>query len=279
LPALIIGILAMRRLGVSASAWSINLAAAVLGLLIWSVVRRLPPLKRPAAAMLLGAASIATILLPFASDGMLGVHRWISMGGIRLHASAIVAPLIISCVVAAASQWTGSALAIAATGATIMALQPDAGQTTSLAASCAVAFVCFRGTQPRQALACVGLLIAISAASFVRRDPLPPVPHVEGIFNVVASGGPGSAAMATLALFLLTVPFFAAWLRHRRIITLALGVYVAMTLLAPAWGTFPVPIMGYGASPILGYFFALALGLGGPSRLAERATSPSFSSA
>jgi hypothetical protein len=36
-------------------------------------------------------------------------------------------------------------------------------------------------------------------------------------------------------------------------------VYVAMVTIAPAWGTFPVPIMGYGVSPILGYFIALAL--------------------
>ena len=75
--------------------------------------------------------------------------------------------------------------------------------------------------------------------------------------------------MATAALLLLPVPFFAAWLRHRRATALALGVYVAMTLLAPAWGTFPVPVMGYGAAPILGYFIALVAGLGGPSRIEE----------
>jgi hypothetical protein len=59
--------------------------------------------------------------------------------------------------------------------------------------------------------------------------------------------------MAIIALVLLLMPFFVAWLRHRQSTALAIGVYTTLTLLAPAWGTFPVPVMGYGASPILGY--------------------------
>jgi hypothetical protein len=269
LPALIVGIVAMRQLGVSTTAWSINLAATAVGLLIWFAGRRLPPPARPATRWLLTAASIVAILLPFASAGMLGVHRWISVAGLRLHASAIAAPLIVWCVAAAASHGIGRALAIGATAGIILAFQPDAAQATSLAAACAVVIVRARTKHPRQVLLSVAVLLVVSAASFVRRDPLPPVPHVEGIFDVVASGGPASAAMATAALVLLPVPFFVAWYRHRSPASLALGVYVAMTLLAPAWGTFPVPVMGYGASPILGYFIALAAGLGGPSRMAE----------
>ena len=256
----------MRQLGVSTTVWSINIAATAVGLLIWFVVRRLPPPTRPATHALLAAASIATILLPFASGGLLGVHRWISLAGLRLHASAIAAPLIILCVAAAASRRISSGLAIATTAAIVLALQPDAAQTVSVAAACAVVLLRARTQHPGKVAAGLAVLLAISVASFTRPDPLPPVPHVEGIFAVVASNGLGSAVMATAALLLLPLPFFAAWHRHRRITSLALGVYVAMTVLAPAWGTFPVPVMGYGASPILGYFIALAVGVGGPSR-------------
>lgn len=256
LPALIIGIVAMRQLGVATQTWAINIAATVLGLLIWAACRRLPPLTRRGTLACLTVASLAAILLPFASAGVLGVYRWIAVAGLRLHAAAIVAPLLVLCV--AAAHRTGTALAIAVTAATIVALQPDAAQTTSLAAACAVIFLCAGTTPPRTRLVSVALLIAASIGSFLRHDPLTPVVHVEEIFGVVASRGPAWAAMATIALLLLPVPFFAAWHRHRQPITLALGVYVAMTLLAPAWGTFPVPIMGYGASPILGYFIALA---------------------
>jgi hypothetical protein len=208
---------------------------------------------------------------------MLGVYRWISVANVRLHAAAIAAPLIILCVAAAATHRISTALAIAAISAGILALQPDAAQTTSLAAACAVILACAGARQPRNALLGVALLVAISVAAFVRHDPLPPVPHVEGIFAAVTSRGPGSAVMATVALLLLPVPFFGAWYRHRSSTSLALGVYIVMTLLVPAWGTFPVPVMGYGASPILGYFMALAIGVGGPSRL-ERAGQASASS-
>jgi len=259
--------MAMRHLGVSKAAWSTNIAATALGLLLWFVLRRLPPPARPATRAFLTASSLAAILLPFASAGMDGVHRWISVAGLRLHAAAIAAPLIILCVAAAASHRMSTALAIGAAAGIILALQPDAAQATSLVAACAVVLVRARTKQPRRILLSVALLLVVSAASFVRRDPLPPVPHVEGIFAVVASQGPGPAVLATIALLLLPAPFFIAWYRHRRSIALALGAYVTMTLLAPAWGTFPVPIMGYGASPILGYFIALVVGVGGPSRL------------
>jgi cell division protein FtsW (lipid II flippase) len=278
LPALIIGIVAMRQLGVTTHAWLTNIAAMVLGLVIWAAGRRLPPPARLGTLAGLTALSLAATLLPFASEGVDEVYRWVSVAGLRLHASAIVAPLIIFCVAAAASRTTSSALAIGVTGATILALQPDAAQTTSLAAGCAVVLLSASAKPPRRILLSAALLFAVSFVSFIRPDPLSPVTHVEEIFGVVTSRGSGSAAMATVALLLLPVPFFAEWYRHRRLTTLALGVYVAMTLLAPAWGTFPVPVMGYGASHILGYFIALMVGLGEPSRFEELAETSPWSS-
>jgi hypothetical protein len=257
LPALIIGILAMRSLGVSTTAWAINIAATAFGLLLWLVTRRRPPVTRPATSALIAAAGIAAILLPFASQGMMGVHRWMTVAGLRLHASAIAAPLILWSVAAASNRFR-SALAIAVTATAILALQPDAAQATSVAAACAVVLLC-TSAKPAPGLPGVVLLLAVAAASFARPDPLPPVAHVEEIFAIVAAKGPGPAAMATLALLLLPLPFAVAWHRHRNPAALALGIYIALTVLAPAWGTFPVPVMGYGASPIVGYFIALAV--------------------
>lgn len=212
------------------------------------------------------------------SEGVQGVYRWVPVAGLRLHASAIVAPLIILCIAAAAPYRISSAVAIGVTAATILALQPDAAQAISLAAACAVVLASARSMQTRTRLLSIALLCAVSVVSAIRPDSLPPVAHVEEIFGIVTSKGPGSAAMATVALLLLPAPFFAAWHLHRRPVTLALGVYVTMTLLAPAWGTFPVPVMGYGASPILGYFIAQVIGLGEPSKIEELADTTSSSS-
>ena len=103
------------------------------------------------------------------------------------------------------------------------------------------------------------LLLAAATLSLTQNDRLPPVPHVEGILTLVASTGIPWAVLGLASLLLLPLPFFASFARSRNHVALALGIYVAMTVLAPLWGTFPVPVMGYGASPILGYFIALAL--------------------
>lgn len=269
LPALFIGIATMRHLGVGPAVWSTNIAAVAAGLLIWSIGRRLPP-TRPAALAFIAAAAVSTILLTFVSEGELGVHRWLSVSGFRLHASAIVAPLILLCVEAAASHSRRCALVLALTTGIMLALQPDAGQTLSLMAGCAVVLARGRVQPWRNGLPSVALLAVVAFAAFLRGDALPPVTHVEGIFAAATARGPAWAAAATLALLLLPVPFAAAWYRHRRLAALSAGVYVVMTLLAPVWGTFPVPVMGYGVSPILGYFIALVVGVGRPSPVEER---------
>jgi hypothetical protein len=60
-------------------------------------------------------------------------------------------------------------------------------------------------------------------------------------------------------MLLLPVPFFVARGQGDGRLGLALGTYVAVTILAPALGYFPVPVLGQGASPIIGYFVAIGL--------------------
>jgi len=257
LPALILGMLAMRQLGVPTSAWSMNLAASAIGLLVFAVMRYPAwPAKR-ATWYLLTIGSITAILWTFASHDIDGVHRWVFFGGFGLHASAIVAPVIIACVATAPGRY--HAIAIGAAAAILLALQPDAAQASSFAAGCAVILVRDRRLGPLWMTGGLVTLIACVIGSLVRPDPLQPVRHVEGIFEAVSAGGPVWALLATASLLLLPIPFVFAWARHRRSLALALGVYVAMVTIAPLWGTFPVPIMGYGVSPILGYAIALAL--------------------
>jgi hypothetical protein len=256
IPALILGVLTMRDAGVPASAWAMNLAACAVGLVLFAVVRYSAWFTSRSGWYWITIGSVTAILATFAFSGSDGVHRWVFLGGFGLHASAIVAPLIIACVATAPS---GSlAVATAAATALILALQPDAAQSTSLAAGCGVLLARDPRLGSRARAGALVALIGCSLLSFLRADPLMPVRHVEGIFEVVSARGPAWALMATVALLLLPAPFFFTRARSREIVTLALGVYVALVTMAPAWGTFPVPIMGYGVSPILGYFIALA---------------------
>jgi cell division protein FtsW (lipid II flippase) len=257
IPALILGITAMRQAGVPTAVWLTNVAAACAGLLLVVVWRR-PRSARTRTQLTIAAAAIAAILLPFVSGGMMGVHRWVSVGGFSLQSSAIVAPLIVTCIAAIARWHTVGAIAIAVLTTSILALQPDAAQATSFAVACSVLLAFDIERRRRQVIIGVALLLIAAMMSFTQQDRLPPVAHVEEIYALVASRGVAWAALGAAALLLLPLPFFALFARSRDRLTLALAAYVAMTVLAPFWDTFPVPVMGYGASHILGYFIALA---------------------
>jgi cell division protein FtsW (lipid II flippase) len=203
------------------------------------------------------AVCMAAILSTFVSVGVDGVHRWILLGNFRLHASAVVAPVMIACVATAPSQYLMITAAIAP--AIALALQPDAAQASSFAAACGVVLFSHLKQDPLKLAGGAIALIACSILSILRLDPLKPVRHVEGIYDAVSSKGILWAVLATATLFLLSVPHFLAWTRRHQSLSMALGVYVAAVTIAPAWGTFPVPVMGYGVSPILGYYIALAL--------------------
>jgi hypothetical protein len=257
IPALIIGVVTMRQLGVGTSAWSMNLGAAAIGLLVFALIRGLALPANRSAWCVMTIGSMTAIVLTFASGGLDGIYRWVSIGGFGLHASAIVAPIIIASVGTAPSQHL--AMATAVVTASLLALQPDAAQASSFAAACGVILMHDLRLVWYERIGSLVALIACSVVSLVREDPLKPVRHVEGILEVVTARGPAWAMLATVTLLLLPMPYLLSWARRRQSLALALGVYVAMVTIAPTWGTFPVPILGYGVSPILGYYIGLAL--------------------
>jgi cell division protein FtsW (lipid II flippase) len=258
-PALALGVIAMRRADVAAGAWLANIAAGVVGLLLLATGKCIPTPSARRTQFALAAGCIGIVLLCFASTGADGVHRWLSLGGLRLHASSLVAPLLITSVAAIAPARLFTAVAIAAVTTTVLALQPDSSQATSFAAACSTLLLFDFRRRRFPISAGVTLLLVVAMSSFIRRDPLPPVPHVEGILVLVGAISPVWAALGALALVLLPLPFFARFRHDHNGTNLALGVYVALITLAPFWGTFPVPVMGYGVSPIIGYFIALGL--------------------
>lgn len=277
IPALILGVITMRYLSAPKIAWSMNLAAGTVGLLVFALVRySASPANRLAwYAMTIG--SVTAIAATFASEGLGGVHRWVSVGGFGLHVSAIVAPVIITSVATAPSAHL--AIATAVVTAVLLALQPDAAQTSSFAAACSVILVRDLRFRLPGSIGSLVALMACAIVSFVRPDPLKSVRHVEGILEEAIARGLVWGTLAIAALLLLPAPYFVVWARGRHNLTLALGVYVALVTIAPIWGTFPVPIMGYGVSPILGYCVALALCARLTSRGRAVTTSPPSTSA
>ncbi|HEX2224817.1 MAG TPA: hypothetical protein VHN15_11485 [Thermoanaerobaculia bacterium] len=262
-PALALGALVMQASDVPASVWGQNVAAWLAGALLCLGFRRartslsLAVWAELAALLTLGAL-VATLLAP----GMDGVHRWVRLGPARLHIAALLLPLLLLALERLArvrGWWVTSLLAMGV--GFVLLLQPDASQATAFAAASGILLLPeVRRSAPR--LIALLSLPVIGGLSWLRRDPLAPVPHVEEIVELAGSLGTGWALAAIASLLLLPLPFFLAGRGVGGRTGLALGVYVSITFLAAFLGNFPVPVMGYGISPILGYLLGLGAFLG-----------------
>ena len=258
-PALLSGVLVMQASGVPAALWGQNLAAWAAGMLLCLAVGRTrtsPARERWAdvVAVLAVAARAATLLDP----GVQGVHRWVKLGPVRLHAAAVLLPLLLAALatLARVRGWWASTV-VAACVALALFLQPDAAQATAFAAGAMVLLLPGAdGRLPR--LAGLLPLPLLAVLAWRREDPLAPVPHVEDILGLAAGLGAGWGVAAAASLALLPAPFLLAGRGAGSRVGLALGTYVAVACLAPIAGTFPVPVVGYGVSPILGYLLGVA---------------------
>jgi hypothetical protein len=213
------------------------------------------------AALLLAPAGLAATLLAEPVDG---VHRWIDAGPLHVNVAALLLPPMI---VAAALAGIRSYLSLGAMGlaAILLGLQPDASQSSALAAAAVV--LALRSEGPilhRTVIACA--FAGAMLAAWAQPDPLEPVAEVEGIFGLAWAAAPVLAGVAALAL----AAAAAAPLLARRggggedeDAALALCAYFAVTALAPLAGAYPVPLVGLGMSFPVGWWLAVGLLRGG----------------
>lgn len=330
LPALLLGLFVMGAHGAPPALPAMNLAAFAIGfVLVLAVGERFAALvyRRPAAVAL---AVLGAEALTLAAPGIDGVHRWVSLGTIRLHPAAIGDPLLL---LAAAVLWCRArpwtAISLVAAGLAIHVLQPDAGQATALAAGALVlglappltdalppadalpltdalppagapppADVPLTGALPPadvalqagstvvERIALLAMAAAGAALAWSRPDPLPPVDMVENILFRAFELHPLAGALAIGALawlsasalrpfgagyFLAKTPrssFFpsrggvrsrAKYAGHERPPAAVLSAYWLASVAVIFFGDFPTPILGFGASPILGAVLGFSL--------------------
>ena len=266
LPALGIGVLVMQRSGVRPTLWGQQLGAGLVLLTLCAVMRAiLRPTRRSRSWTwaIVGGAALLLLTATLAHPGVDGVRRWVSLGPLPLHAAFVALPalLVVLCAILR-RQSVGSAAWLfpcaAGIAAGVLVLQPDASQATAFAVAVAVVLL-QHGPASISGWAAGGLVVGAALLAWSRPDPLAAVPHVEGIVGLAARLGAGWAIASVLALGLLLLPFVFAASRRReqRAEGLALAAYYAVTCVAPFVRPYPVPILGYGLSPILGYFAAL----------------------
>lgn len=252
LPALLIGIAWMRAAGLPSGVYLQNAGAAIVGFAVALFGVRRRASAKPGLALI--GVAVLLLLATLLAEGVEGVHRWIRIGPLRLHVASLFLPLVLvelDCLLRGGRRVI--AFGILLTVAAILALQPDAGQATAFAGSGTVLLMAHR---QRKGLAVAGMLalLTLAALSFWRSDPLAPVPHVEEIAVRIAGQGVAWALAVVVALALLIVPFIVRPERAPASAGLAVAVYLALSIAASFWGHFPVPVLGYGMSPIIGYF-------------------------
>ncbi len=184
-----------------------------------------------------------------------GVHRWVGAGPVQLNAAALVLPLAMA-VFTPKRRWLAIPCFLAIGG--VLAWQPDISQLASFALASIVLFAAaFGAPGALAALLAGGGLIAYCV--LMRPDPLLPVAHVEGIFNLAAGQSQVLGIALPVALGLACLSPLLLWrsadLRWR---ALALSAYFGATALAPLFGAYPVPLAGYGLSFVVGWVLGFA---------------------
>ncbi len=193
-----------------------------------------------------------SLFIPLLADSRGGPERWLVLGSARLYVAPIVLPLVVLLLGGPLRAPAMYATSVAA-AATALVLQPDAAQLSAFA----LAMLVLVTTSSAHRLLCWALLAGLLCCAVVAwrtPDPLAPVRYVEGVFNLAAAISPIAllAALLAAALPVMALVWVAQITRSSG--TLAVAVYyTSLFALSPLQVT-PVPLLGFGTGPVLGYF-------------------------
>lgn len=243
----------MATSGAPSHYWLTNLGALVLAA-AWIVTGRGP--HTVLTRHLLLAVLLLLLLAPLVlgpdlrSIAGTGVRRWIPIGQLSLHAGMVAIPPLV--MLAARDRTLAAPILLA--GLFAVFLQPDSASGFAITFA-AIGLHHVTRDWKVGVVAIIGFLVAIAMSL---SGELPPQPFVERVLIDAARQSPVLALMLAAALgasFLLLA--FAAPFERATRLALA-GAFFGFVIMA-MMSHYPMPLVGYGAAPILG--FGLALGL------------------
>lgn len=259
LPAIFIGALAMYRRGLPILIWGQGILVAAIFILLYSYFYKKDLNFKPTRFRLLSLVLLLFLASSFLDPGIEGVHRWLSVGGIQLNLAMVLAPQILL-ELYKPERAKSRYLVILATSL-LLFFQPDASQLTAFGLS-AIIIICRKKDSIKMSLFIIILLSLIVYLGWLNLDGLAPVGHVEEILEWVAQMGWVFLVLGLLSLMALPLPFFMAALRHERESCQPIGFYYLFIILTGIFGNFPLPLMGYGISPLIGYYLSIFCCLG-----------------
>lgn len=196
-------------------------------------------------------ALLALLFLPLVlGPHVNGIARWIALGPFALHTGMLVAPAL----AVLASRDPDYAIPILLTGLFAALLQPDAATGFALTFAAIGAHDATRDWK----IGLVGIVGFIASLRMFVIGELPATPFVERVLVDALAVSPWAA----LGLFLsLAASFalilFASHAEKPQRLALA-GTFFGFSM-AALMSHYPTILVGYGAAPILGFGFALAL--------------------
>ena len=184
--AIFMGIKIATNFAISPSAFTWNTVAASIGILL-NFGLRSDYINRTSFEKTfpwLGIGTLIVVGVTLISPGLEGVHRYISIGKFISNPSAQLSPVALFLVYYFIPRNLYFAISLAMVLSGIHFFQPDAGQATSFGFSVVFLFA-FARKLPRagRTIGCF-FPLALALATWLRPDPLPSLPHVEGILHL-----------------------------------------------------------------------------------------------
>lgn len=257
-PSILLGVIAMYYNNVSTSIWIQNSIFFVIAVFIshFIVKNKSKMISNKLNCMYI-VLSLVLLILTFISPSMNGVHRWLSLGIISLNISMIILPIMIVELWKLSkikSLWITTLLTIFIS--VVLFVQPDASQLTGLSIPMLL-ILCNKTNNKGFRLFIIVIFSLLIIFSWIFIDSLQAVDYVENIVQLVANMGFIWLVFGIFSLILLLIPFIVFPPQKMKLPSVCVGLYFLIILVSTLFGNFPVPLMGYGISPIIGYFFAI----------------------
>jgi len=250
-----LSLLAIHLAGGGKGAFTIQAGAFVLAAVVansrrWpDFIDRIPPLW-PIGAVLVMAACVLLIGIDIE-----GVRRWLRLGPVVLQPAVLLGSFLL---LGLARDAAGPASCVLAGLALLLVGIGNDGGTSMAFALALAGLLAGRPAHWRRLLPLLLLACAMAIWGLARPDALPAVGHVEEVLSRTAAASPLAGAAASIALALLPLPFLlAARARRGRGGHLALAGFWTGLAVAGVAANYPVPVIGYGASFVVGWILAL----------------------
>ena len=243
-PAVVLGLIAMAAEGVSAALWLQQAAAFVIFTMLGLISRSVQRKHILIWVSVCAAALSATLFFPAVG----GAKRWLDLGIFNVNAGMLLLPSLLVMISGLKCMYP-ALIFIAA----VLCVQPDFSQLTAFSLGVLPVLWLRRNH--------VGWLMAsliFLGACLIRCAGIPvelePAAYCEGILAMLHNLSPLMRVSGWLALALIPVCFLVRFFRRREAGELCLAIYYAVVILFSVTGEYPVPFMGFGLSPIAGYW-------------------------